>query len=252
MDFNGYSFYFHPPRCYFRVVLYLLVLLFILLVFFSSQRESYLHWRVKKNIPQRQWSSVTFRTGDILLNFKNGHFFLFPGHMAVVVELPRYGQKFVWDLQPYHSPTVLKPLNSYLSGSLGGKVYVYQHSGPPIDAARLLAPIKALSPGVHYEMQSFQLHLNACAHVLLGLPGIPDFLPTLVDKNLHSCSSVILQLLIQANVLHPAILHRDPDLPFHAQQMALPIYPHNFLSPSCDLNQYVIAPNHYHLLELRK
>ena len=250
MDFTQYSFYFQPRQSSFRPILHLVVLLLLVVFFCLSWTSTYVKWRVRPDIPQRQFSLEDFRTGDILLNFKHGLFLLFPGHMGIVVELPRYGQKYVWDLQPYHSPTVLKPLANYITGSLSGRnatVYVYHQTGPLINPALLLGPIKALSSSVQYEACSLELHLQMCTQLLLGLPGIPDCLPTIVKKDLHSCSSAILQLLIHATVLHPSILAHRPDLPFGA---ALPIYPQNFLSPGWDLNQYVIAPYKYRLFQI--
>ena len=244
MDFNNYSFYCAPRKDTFRLVLHIAVL--VLLLFAASCDCAYYKWNIRKGIPSRYVPLSDYRTGDLILFFEHGHDFIaYPGHVGIVVELPRYGQKFVWDLQVYNSPTALKRLSCYLHSCRAkckSKTYAYHHRGPLIDSDVLLSLIKSMSTGVHYKAQALHAHLNFCGQVLFGLPGIPDFLPAVTNSELHSCSSAVMTLLIKAQVIDPSVLQSFP---------VLPIYPQNFLHPDWDLNQYMLRPHCYELVQLQ-
>jgi hypothetical protein len=170
---------------------------------------------------------------------------VFTGHVGVVVDVPRYQQKYVWDIHsPLYPPTVLKRLSSYVSSCLKGKksrLYVYHLHGPVIESAQILRRIKTMGASIHYKAQTCQAHLNYCMQTLLGLPGIPNFLPRSTSPDLHYCSSAVITLLVHLQILQPSILD--------CFQEDTVFYPQLFLAPEWDFNSYVTEGYQYELEE---
>jgi len=271
MDFSNYTFYTKPisqpkPDVLFRVVVNLVSALLLLGFYYLSINCPDTQWPVRENIPQEMIDEDNFHSGDILLVFEQGHdFIFFPGHMAMVVELPKYQQKYVWDLPiPLkYVPNVLKPLSAYLTRSLRqkeAKLYVHhlhnrqQAGNMPTKA--IMQSIKEMSVSIHFKLQAAHDHANFCAHNILGFPGVPDFLPHPVVKDLHYCASAIFQVMIKCGVLKPEILQ---EIPVYLREKARwggtggsIIYPQMFVSPDWDLSLYVNDAWYYtHVTELK-
>ena len=237
----------------FRVIVNIVAVVFVLVMAYESLHTRASQWLVRPCIAQEVFSADRFSTGDLLLVFGQGHeSILYPGHMAIVVELPRYRQKFVWDMPlPFlHSPNVLKPLAGFVAGTLkrrGAKLYVH-HLAPTCAGTsaagltrQLLPLIKSLSVNAHYKLQTVQDHLNFCMRRILGMPGIPDLLPTPSSDYLHYCSSAVLGMLVQTGVLKPEIL---TSVPTYVDQRWLgvqgrTVYPQMFVHPDWEIAPFV-------------
>lgn len=219
-----------------RLLRDLLALLFLVGMYIISLNRPETKWEVMTSAPQVSHTDLSaFGTGDIVLYFSQGHdFLLFPGHMGIVVELPRYGQKFIWDLPlPWqHRPDVLKPLGLYLQRAVRkrtSRVYV-QHVSGPVNASRVLSCIKRLSSSMSYRLHTFYQHLTFCSEAILGLPGLPDFLPAVPDQGrLYYCTSATLTVLVETGVLDDTILSDHQETVLHPQL---------FLQENWDLNRY--------------
>jgi hypothetical protein len=256
MDLSNYSFYLKPPQTsddlLFRILVNIISCVLLLSLYYMSINCSDTSWAVREEVETSEFDIDDFHTGDMLLVFKQGHdFILFPGHMAIVVELPRYGQKYVWDLPVpiKYEPNVLKPLSRYMKGALSGrgsKVYVHhllKKAGGYLEARDILPMIKRMSASIHYKLQTAHDHANFCVHSILGLPGIPDIFPDMNEKDLHYCSSAILELLIHAGVIDKSIMELLPtycrELNIWQGTMGTTVYPQMFIHPSWDLEKYV-------------
>lgn len=262
MDLSTYSFYLkpRPPRddILFRVLVNVVAAILLIALYYLSLNCSDTSWVVRDDVTSKQFNATDFHTGDILLVFKQGHdFIFFPGHMAIVVELPRYGQKYVWDLPVpiKYSPNVLKPLGSYIKNSLKGReslVYVHHLTdvcGRYMNPKQLLPEIKKMSASIHYKLQTAHDHANFCAHSILGFPGIPDFLPKINEEDLHYCSSATIALLIKAGVIKKSLLEY---LPTYCREQTewygssgTTLYPQMFIHPDWELSKYVKENWHY-------
>jgi hypothetical protein len=264
MDFTNYTFYIKPKIqkstcCWFRILVNIVAVLLLVGLFYFSLNSKKTFWPVSSHISTEKIDLVNFHTGDLLLIFNQGHdFVLFPGHMAVVIELPQYSQKFVWDLpNPLkHAPNVLKPLDTFLKNSLKsteGKLYVQHLHGPHSDVftRSLLPHIKKMSASIHYRLLTMHDHANFCAQTILGFPGIPDFLPGPSDHDLHYCCSAIFEALIKTQVISSSILLETPVFNkennkwIHSSKSGITVYPQMFVSADWNINKYVNAPWSY-------
>lgn len=259
MDFRNYTFYMKPPApntrhdILFVVIVNIIAACLLVGFYYLSLNCRDTCWPVRPDIPSEAIDLSKFHSGDILLVFLRGHdFILFPGHMGVVVELPQYRQKYVWDLPNpfYHAPNVLKPLHKYMRKALAPKnarLYVHHlenKTSPEFTPTRsILKTIKKMSASIHYKLQAAHDHADFLVHTIIGLPGIPDFLPSFSDgEDLHYCSSAILNLLIHCGVLNKSILENIP-VYFREHQRwkrseGSVIYPQMFIS-GWDLSKYV-------------
>jgi hypothetical protein len=256
MDFANYTFYISPPKktqITFKIIINIVAACLLLMFYYFSLNCADTKWPVRLDIPKKSICIDDFHTGDMLLVFEQGHDFLFfPGHMAIVLEIPKYQQKYVWDLpNPIkHSPNVLKPLGAYLTHSLkpkNSKLYVhhlqYDAQRSPVLTKAILQSIKEMSASIHYKLQTGQDHINFCAQSILGFPGIPNLLPNPGEEDLHYCSSAIFDALIKCRVLKRQILH---EIPIYLREKASwsgsegsTVYPQMFVSADWDLGKYV-------------
>lgn len=211
-----------------RVVLTAVLLL---LLFWMYSRS--ISWVCKPLIACKQIDLTHFRSGDLLFFFEHGHQFPWPGHLAIVVQLAKYGQLFVWDMPNilFYGPDLLKPLHKYLQNTMkfrNAKIYIQHLNGPEIN---VLPQIKFMSASSHFDLSAGVEHANLCLRDVAFFPSMPKFLPRLKKDNLYYCSSAVLTILIKLGVVKSELL--DPNKV---------LSPATFLDPDFDINQYVNEP----------
>jgi hypothetical protein len=189
------------------------------------------------DIPESVGTSCTpWRSGDILYFMEHGLRKPWPGHLAIVIQGPRYGQMFCFEMPNplFHGPDLLKPLHRYLRSCMSKKkalVFRQELMGPPAryDFTR---EIRAMAAKSHFDMTSAVRHFSETMESTFLLPGLPD-LPLPEGKNLFYCSTAVLHLLVKAGVLSPEILRLD---------CKSVIKPSRLLHPDFQINRYAQRP----------
>lgn len=213
-----------------------LLILIVLFVLYYKQPC----WPMRNLIQKKIFNFQDYKSGDLLLFFEHGNQFPFPGHLSIVVKLPKYGQLYVYDMPNplFHAPDLLKPLHKYLQNAsrfTKAKIFIQHLNGPEIN---VLPQIKYMSSSSHFDLSSGVAHTNFCLRECLALPGLPQLLPKLPKKNLYYCSNAVITILIKCNVIKSCLLNSDKVL-----------MPSKFLHPDFNINNHVQKPFFYSELQ---
>jgi hypothetical protein len=214
----------------------LTILVVLVLVWIECSEPATVSWPRRASVPETPLASLRhFRSGDILLLEQP---YPLTGHLALVVQAPRYGQLFVWEMpNPLRrAPDLLKPLACYLRACFKKKTKVYvQHlvEGPYVD---LFPCVRSLSARLHYDFLPVFLYCNRvlCGDVL-GLPGLPPSVFKVPQaKDLSHCTKAVTSVLVQTKILSPEIFAYD-DI----------FVPMTLLDPAFDMQRYTLPPYRY-------
>jgi hypothetical protein len=175
------------------------VLLLLILLYISHRQK----WTIR-SIMRSSQDVTECRSGDLLYFLEYGSIFPFPGHLAICVKLPQYGQIMVYEMinMLYHAPDLLKPLQSYIKNCKKrrcAKVFIQRLTGPDID---LLPSIKYFASSSHFDLNSGIIHANLALRETLLLPSLPMFLPPMEKKELYYCTNTVLTLLNKVGVIN--------------------------------------------------
>jgi hypothetical protein len=202
--------------------------------------------------PSQDFHWENFDTGDILIAYQGffnplqENLFLNPGHLYVVVNSNHYGQKFLWDLTFWNSPTQFKSLTITVQNLLKKRIPVYSIHLKHQDAetrkkitSTCLRKICKNTYNVIYDVHALLEHLGNGMEELAFLPSVCN---PFVDINInkHYCSLYVFKLLVEFGVLDPRILTEIPKI--EGDQVVRGdggiFYPSVLLHPNYSLNNY--------------
>jgi hypothetical protein len=211
----------------------LIILMVLVVVWMCSSRRN--GWPRSPDIKTAPLSLKNFRGGDIILLEQP---FPLTGHLALVIQAPRYGQHFVFEMPnpARRAPDLLKPLGSYLHTCLKKKIPVYVYhleEGPEVD---MFPCVRSLSGRLHYDFYPAFLYMNRVLFGdILGLPGLPEnLLPMPEAKDLSHCTRAVMRVLVETGILSEKILTFDDVF-----------VPMTFLDPAFELNSFTQKPFRY-------
>lgn len=216
-----------------RILVEILSVVVLVLVVMSC-----LDWRplyVKKttHYPAKKVKLADFRTGDLLVTFCNAA----PdrhrvGHLALLVEGPKYRQKFVWNMRTRPKSTnILHPLKTYLGKMKKYKTFVL-HCEQPLNPRRTRQLLRQFQY-VTLNCRAVSDGFNSVLHRMY-LPGVGYRVPR--AANVFNCMELVMELLVQVGVA-PA----DIKLKYGQNNE---LYP--FLLLQKDINPFLLNKFRYH------
>jgi hypothetical protein len=238
----------HTNKILWEIVCVILVLAMIYYFIQTNSKD----YKLQTIWPTTNFNCEKYDTGDILVAFQGflkppqENLFLNPGHVYLVVNSDRYGQKFLWDLTFWDSSQQFKNLTSTVTNLLKKKVPVYCIHLQQIDqkkrkmlTGKCLRNICKNTYNVTYDINTLLEHLGNGIEELAFLPSVCNpFVDIHVNK--HYCSLYVFKLLVEFGVLDHRIL---ADIPKMIEGNVVPagggiFYPYFLLHNTFSLNGY--------------
>ena len=233
-----------------KELLCLVVVLGLMWLFVAINNRKY---RLVPKWPTVVFRAEAFNTGDMVLSFNSGlsaprsnNFFLNPGHVYLVVETGRYGQRFLWDLTFWHSPRNFKPFTPLIQTLLHKRVPVYAihfHGDHNVLHRRCMKALGQLTHSLSYDLDVIIEHAMDAMEELAYLPCLRNpFVDVATNK--RYCSAFVLHILVTCGVLHPRVLQDIPLLDTDSQQVqhqgGMLYYPRLMMHKDTDLNRHCL------------
>lgn len=152
-------------------------------------------------LPEETFDLLKFQNGDLLISFSDYFVAIHPGHLALVVVLPLFDQRMVWDLALGQDTFVLTPLSAYVERAwqINKKIFVRHLRGPGLRSDRLIPTLRRYS-SVRFKAQATLDHISYLLHRICGLPGLPHLSG---GKDEFYCSELIMEVLIHVGIIVP-------------------------------------------------
>jgi hypothetical protein len=198
-------------------------------VFFCFLCMNKRKWTVREITVTDNFNLHSCRSGDLVLYLKEGPQCPYPGHLAVVVTLPRYKQVFVWEMPNglFHGPDLLKPISSYFANGKRNhsraQMYVQSLQGPEVN---LLPFVKHMSANAVFDFQSAVTCANNFLKSVFLMPPFPQIHAS--QRHHYYCSNAIFSVLQRACVLSKQVMWNND----------MVLYPMSLLHPDFDINAF--------------